>query len=158
MASRTAGETVLTTYFRTPVSGLTTELGTAVLAANHRVGDLASRYTGLHGMASTIVAIAIRGVEAAVAHMGDSRAYLLRQRTLYPLTKDHSWVQGLVDGRIIAPAEAAEHPYRNIVTRYAGIGPTGTPAVRRLHLQPGDTLLLCSDGLTDRVPPPNWAR
>ena len=55
-----------------------------MLAANRRVGDLASRYTGLHGMDSTIVAIAIQGVEAAVAHMGNSRAYLLRHAHSIP--------------------------------------------------------------------------
>lgn len=154
VASRTAGEAVLTTYFRTPASDLATELATALLAANHRVSDLAGSHAGLRGMASTLVAVAIREAEAAVAHLGDSRAYLLRQRVLYPLTKDHSWVQGLVDGRVITPAEAAVHPYRNIVTRYAGMGPTAAPAVRRLRLQAGDALLLCSDGLSDRVPAP----
>jgi len=152
VASRIAGETVLTTYFRAPITDLATELGTALLAANQGVNHVADRYRELRGMATTIVAVAMRGAEAVVAHMGDSRAYLLRQHTLFSLTKDHTWVQSLVDGRIISPAEAAAHPYRHIVTRYAGMGPGGSPDVRRVHLQPGDTLLLCSDGLSDRVP------
>lgn len=152
IASRAAGETVLGAYFRLPVSDLTQELATSVLAANRRVSELAAHYTGLRGMASTVVALAIRGGEAAVAHMGDSRAYLLRGGIVYALTKDHSWVQRLVDGRVISPAEAATHPYRNIVTRYAGMGAAGAPDVRRFHLQAGDALLLCSDGLSDRLP------
>ncbi len=152
IASRVAGETVLTAYFHSPISVLAHELATSVLAANCRVSELAAQYSGLRGMASTVVAVAVRGAEAAVAHMGDSRAYLWRQRTLYALTKDHSWVQRLVDGRVISPAEAAAHPYRNIVTRYAGMGAAGAPDVRQFHLQAGDALLLCSDGLTDRVP------
>lgn len=152
IASRAAGETILSSYFGSPVSGLAHELATSVLAANRRVSELAAQYSGLRGMASTIVAVAVRGAEAAVAHMGDSRAYLLRQRTLYALTKDHSWVQRLVDGGVISPAEAAAHPNRNIVIRYAGMGPTGAPDVRQFRLQAGDALLLCSDGLSDRVP------
>lgn len=152
IASRTAGETVLNSFFRLPVSGLGRELGTSVLAANHRVSELAAQYTALRGMASTVVALAVRGAEAAVAYMGDSRAYLLRGGAVHAVTKDHSWVQQLVDSRVISPAEAAVHPYRNIVTRYAGMGAQGVPDVCQFRLQAGDALLLCSDGLTDRVP------
>lgn len=152
VASRAAGETVLTTYFRSPISSLAHEVAMSVFAANVRVSELAANYTALRGMASTVVALAVRGAEAAVAHMGDSRAYLLRGGVVFALTKDHSWVQRLVDGKVISPAEAVAHPYRNIVTRYAGMGAAGAPEVRRFRLQVGDALLLCSDGLSDRLP------
>jgi protein phosphatase len=152
VASRLTGETVLATYFRTPTTDVARALGHALLAANQRVSEVAARDRDLSGMASTVVAAAVRGPEAAIAHMGDSRAYLVRHQTIYPLTRDHSWVQEMMDAGVITARDAANHPYRNVVTRYAGIGQGGAPDVRRLRLQPGDALLLCSDGISDRVP------
>ncbi len=152
LASRLAGETVLTSYFRSPMTNMVAALGASILAANQRVSDFAASDPSFRGMASTVVAVAVRGADAVVAHVGDSRAYLLRHRMLYTLTRDHSWVQEMVDSGVITPGDAAHHPYRHIVTRYAGMGRSAMPDVRELKLVPGDALLLCSDGISDRVP------
>jgi protein phosphatase len=153
-ASRLAGETVLAHYFQTPLTDTSAALGTALVAANQRVSEAGSRDPALAGMASTVVAAALRGGEAVIAHMGDSRAYLVRRQTVWPLTRDHSWVQEMLDGRVLTAQEAAHHPYRHVVTRYAGIGQPVMPDVRRVGLEPGDVLLLCSDGVSDRLPAP----
>ena len=82
---------------------------------------------------------------------GDSRAYLLHENTLTRLTRDHSYVQELVDAGRISEEDARTHEYRNLVTRAVGAVTWVTPDVRTLAWQKGDRLLLCSDGLTAMV-------
>lgn len=158
VASRVAGETVLHAYYQAPSHDVGTALGQALLAAHQRVSDAAARTAGLEGMASTVVAAALRGSEAAVAHLGDSRGILLRNNTLYRLTRDHSWVQDMVDSQVLTPQQAAGHPYRNVLTRYVGMRDPARPDVRRVQLLPGDALLLVTDGVTDRVSAPELGR
>jgi len=88
-----------------------------------------------------------------VAHVGDSRAYLYRERRLHQLTRDHTLVQELVQQGAVKPEEAESHRWRHVITSSVG----GTSAqiridIHRLHLTPGDVVLLCSDGLTEMVP------
>ncbi|GAA4978929.1 PP2C family protein-serine/threonine phosphatase [Actinopolymorpha pittospori] len=103
------------------------------------------------GMATTLTAIMTDGHRFALAHVGDSRAYLLREGRLAQLTRDQTLVQDLVDQGHISPAQAKVHPYRSVVTGYVCATERPEPDLTYLDLRAGDRLLLCSDGLTDFV-------
>ncbi len=103
------------------------------------------------GMATTLTAIVTDGARFTLAHLGDSRGYLLRDETLRRLTRDHTWVQDLLDQGRIGPGDVAEHPWRNVVLRTVNGTIAGEPDLIELALVPGDRLLLASDGLTDLI-------
>ncbi len=103
------------------------------------------------GMATTLTAILTDGRRFGLAHVGDSRAYLLRDGGLVPLTHDHTWVQALLDTGRISAEEAVEFPQRHVVLQAIDGESVPTPDLVWLDLRPGDRLLLCSDGLTDLV-------
>jgi PPM family protein phosphatase len=101
-----------------------------------------------HGMGTTVVAcLVIDPARAVIAHVGDSRAYLLRHGRLQSLTRDHTIVEELVDRGVVAPEDAERHPYKNMLSRNLGARPETKVDCFELELQPGDRLLLCSDGL-----------
>ncbi|TIC81264.1 serine/threonine-protein phosphatase [Nocardioides sp. GY 10113] len=104
------------------------------------------------GMATTLTAVLTNGREVALAQVGDSRAYLLRDGRLTRLTHDQTLVQEMVDAGRITPAEAATSPYRHVVMQAVGADHEPSPEVVLLDLEAGDRLLLCSDGLTDVLP------
>jgi protein phosphatase len=83
-----------------------------------------------------------------VAHVGDSRAYLLRGLTMIQLTQDHSWVEEQMRQGLLTPEEALVHPWRHMLTRALGIEAAVEPDLSTLSLQPNDRILLCTDGLT----------
>ena len=105
----------------------------------------------LRGMGSTTIAMLRTGNKLAMAHIGDSRAYLLRDGKLSQITKDHSFVQQLVDEQRITPEEAEDHPQRSLVTRVMTGQPDDEPDLSMRELRAGDRYLLCSDGLSDFV-------
>jgi protein phosphatase len=119
--------------------------------AEHALAD--PRLEGL----GTTLAISL-GQELFLAHLGDSRAYLLRQGKLYQLTRDHTLVQELVDRGALTPQQGASSRLRHVLTKsLGGHGEPVTPDVQELVLEDGDCLLLCTDGLTDMVAEPQIA-
>ena len=136
-------------------SRLAGELGTALEAAvrsgNASLGFVAGCRPAMAGMSTTLTAVAIADDGYAVANIGDSRAYLLRDGRLTQLTHDDSYVQALIDRGMLDPAAARTHPQRSIVLAALDGHPERTPALERLEARLGDRLLLCSDGLSDYV-------
>jgi len=125
---------------------LLTMLAEAVTEADHRVRTLADDH---HQPITTLTAMLWSGSQAALVHVGDTRAYLLRGGELSPLTQDHTYVQSLVDQRRLNPEEAASHPDRALLVRAlgAGAGPVEVDLALRAAMV-GDRYLLCSDGLS----------
>jgi len=121
--------------------------------ANQRIAQQARQDAGLRGMATTASAIlvAARG-DATVAHVGDSRVYHHRGGTLRRVTTDHSWVEEQVRAGVLDRDAAHQHPWRNVVTRALAGGENPEVDVADLPLEPGDWVLLCSDGLCSVVP------
>ena len=123
-------------------------LSAGLTLANRRIADRVEGSEELRGMATTVVAALVRGDQAALAHVGDSRAYLQRATELRRLTRDHSWVEEQMLAGMLSAAAARDHPWRNIVTRaMSGTDPMDVD-VNAVELVAGDRLLLCSDGLT----------
>ena len=121
-------------------------------AANQRVFDRASEEAELHGMGTTGVALLLDPSGAAwVAHVGDSRAYLLRGGRLERITDDHSWVFHEMQNKRLTPEQARVHPNRNALLRAIGVDPEVDVDVIQIDLVGGDRLLLCSDGLWNEV-------
>ncbi len=101
-----------------------------------------------HGMGTTVVGcLVLDPTRAVVAHVGDSRAYLLRNGRIQMLTRDHTIVEELVDRGLLTPDEAERHPYKNVLSRNLGAKPDAKVDVSEVELKPGDRLMLCSDGL-----------
>jgi PPM family protein phosphatase len=128
-------------------------LGATVARALRRLTELAKQDFDLTLMGSTLTALLWDGSGFGLAHVGDSRGYLLRDGVLHQITKDHTLVQSLVDDGRITEAEAAEHPRRSMVTRALQAGGSAEPDLTPLPAQVGDRFLLCSDGVTCVVGP-----
>ena len=119
--------------------------------ANLGLGDAMDENPALDGMGTTTIAMLKAGTKLAMAHIGDSRAYLLREGQMTQITKDHSFVQQLVDSGRITTAEAEHHPQRSLVTKVMTGSPDDEPDLSIRELVVGDRYLLCSDGLSDYV-------
>jgi protein phosphatase len=103
------------------------------------------------GMATTLTAVATDGQTFALAHLGDSRGYVFRDGELTQVTRDHSYVQELLDEGRLQHDQVATHPWRNVILRTVNGSSDGEADIMALHLRPGDRILLASDGLTDLV-------
>lgn len=123
----------------------------AVLRANDAILARASEVPGYAGMGTTATLFHREGDHGLWAHVGDSRIYLLRGQDLCQITRDHSLVEDLVENGSITREEARNHPRKNILTRAVGAEENLLVDTGRLSVQPGDCLLLCSDGLTNMV-------
>jgi protein phosphatase len=106
------------------------------------------------GMATTLTALVTDGSRFALAHLGDSRGYVFRDGELTRVTRDHTYVQELLDEGRLDELDAAHHPWRNVVLRTVNGSEEGGPDILALYLRPGDRVLIASDGLTDLVPEP----
>ncbi|HVT59788.1 MAG TPA: Stp1/IreP family PP2C-type Ser/Thr phosphatase [Thermoanaerobaculia bacterium] len=120
----------------------------AVRKAHDNVLTAISKDGNLNGMGSTVVGVLVFGATAAVAHVGDSRAYRLRNGRLDQLTQDHTWVHEQVIAGLLSQEQARSHPLKNVVTRALGGESEVMVDVREVQIQAGDLYLLCSDGLT----------
>src|SRR5438067_996652 len=130
----------------------TNRLMAAVRLANTRVLEAMRKDARLRGMGTTVVACLADEETMSVAHVGDSRAYLIRDGMLSRLTNDHSWVFEQVQAGMLTEAEAEKHPLRNVITRALGGALQVTPDASEVESRQGDVYLLCSDGLTGMVP------
>src|ERR1700678_4315493 len=130
------------------------ELALATLAreANTRIHELSHANAEHAGMGTTLTAVYVGEQEVAIAHVGDSRAYCLRDGELLRLTDDHSLVDELIRQGKLTPEEAIEHPQRSVITRALGPEPEVEIDTRSYRARAGDVYLLCSDGLTTMVP------
>ncbi len=128
---------------------------TAIAEANRRIVAAGRGDEKLSGMGTTVVAIRFGGTQsepvAEVAHVGDSRAYLVRGGDMKPITEDHSLVAELVRSGDLTRDQAAEHPQKNLITRALGADEEVDVDTAILPIEAGDRLLLCSDGLSDMV-------
>jgi serine/threonine protein phosphatase PrpC len=122
-------------------------LGQAAVDANSRIAARIESEPHLEGMGTTLTAVLFEGQLANVAHIGDSRAYLLRDRELRMITHDHTFVQSLVDEGRITAEEAEHHPHRSLILRALEGRQDARPDLFAVELRPGDRLLVCSDGL-----------
>ncbi len=127
-------------------------LADTVAEANRSLARAMDRDSGLHGMGTTLTALMRCGSTGlALVHIGDSRAYLLRDGRFTQITSDHSFVQSLVDAGRISEAEAEHHPQRSLVTRVLTGAPEDEPDLSMRQARLGDRYLICSDGLSDYV-------
>jgi len=122
--------------------------------ANEEIMAMGALDKDMKNMGTTVVmAIWRKTGEVFIAGVGDSRAYLIRNKKAQQLTVDHSLAQALVEARTITPAEAKDHRFRNVLWKYLGSKEVGEgPEVTVVQVQAGDRFLLCSDGLTGVVP------
>ena len=131
---------------RSDTKQLSSQLISAFTRINAEV-HLAAKQPQTEGMGTTLTAAVILGAQMVLAHVGDSRAYILRSGELLQITKDHSWVAEEMARGELTPDEAREHPRRNIVTRAIGIEPQVKVDTAEVELRERDVILLCSDGL-----------
>ena len=156
VASRLAVEALVATYAEASPGAPHQLLKPAARAANLAVVD-ASMEPGRRGMGTTLLGLALAGTEAAIAHVGDSRAYLVRGETCTQLTNDHSRVGEMLRMRMITAEQAANHPARSQLTRSLGADPFVQVDLVRQPVSQHDTLVLCTDGLWDVVSRPEIA-
>jgi protein phosphatase len=130
-----------------------TELQAALRQTDARLLREGSAHRELWGMGTTLTLAYSLRRELFVVHVGDSRCYLGRHGELYQLTRDHNLVQELVRRGHLRPEEASGHRYRHVITNVVGGTEPGVDTeVHKVHLEPGDVLLLCTDGLTELMP------
>jgi len=130
----------------------TNRLGSAIRLANMAIHDLSESTSQYHGMGTTVVAVLINEKKLSIAHVGDSRVYLIRSQSIEQLTDDHSVAYEQIKKEMMSREEAESSNMRNILTRALGVHPQVEVDLCELTLMPGDRLVLCSDGLYSMVP------
>ncbi|MGW6866277.1 PP2C family protein-serine/threonine phosphatase [Streptomyces sp. NPDC054901] len=134
-----------------PGSDILTALSVAVQRANDQLRVMVEEDPQLEGMGTTLTALLWTGQRLGLVHVGDSRAYLLRDGVLTQITQDHTWVQRLVDEGRITEEEATTHPQRSLLMRALGSGDIVEPDLSIREVRTGDRYLICSDGLSGVV-------
>lgn len=130
----------------------TNRLMAALKLANTRVVEAMKKDVRLRGMGTTVVGCLEEEGTMSIAHVGDSRAYLIRNGSIERITNDHSWVFEQVQAGMLTEVEAEKHPLRNVITRALGGSLSVVPDASEIDCRAGDVYLLCSDGLTGMVP------
>jgi len=153
IACEMALKTVIEAYYSSPSADVEGGLRRAVEQANGLIWDTAQAIPDRQGMGTTLTAIVVREDRLTLAQVGDSRAYLLRDGAITQLTEDHSWVAEQVRLGTMTLAEAQISPFRNIITRSIGTAAAVETDVFTHEMRVGDTLLLCSDGLSGHLEP-----
>jgi len=123
----------------------------AIKFANREIFNLSLKESSLRGMGTTLTALQFDNECANLAHVGDSRTYLIQDGEMKQLTRDHSYVQEQVDAGLITPEEARTHPLKNIITRSMGHERELQVDLLKFEYKPQDRFLLCSDGLTNML-------
>jgi protein phosphatase len=151
VASEWSLKTLIRSYYSPSVPENTeAALRTALADANTLIYNAARQFEKANGMGTTIVVAVVKEDKLTIAHIGDSRAYLMRKdEPLRQVTIDHSWVEEQVRRGAMSRAEAEASPYRNFITRSVGVDGEVEADVVTMSVQPGDTILLCSDGLSN---------
>ena len=159
LASRLAAESTVAALQQVAErrASLTEKLRYCVAWANHVVYATAQRKPEATGMGTTLVAVLAGAGRLALAHVGDSRAYLVRRGRIRRLTDDHSLVAELVRRRELSPEHAHDHPHRHVLTRALGVRRHVDADFAELTPAPMDVIVLCSDGLTTHVQDPEIA-
>lgn len=122
-----------------------------ILSVNSKIYDHAQAHEECQGMGTTIVCALFTGKTVSVAHIGDSRCYLLQDGDFVQVTEDHSLVNELVRTGEISREDAEHHPRKNVLMKALGTDQSVSIDTRSFDIEPGDKLLLCSDGLTNKV-------
>ena len=126
-------------------------IASAVEYANMVVYEKSKETQELEGMGTTLEVCLIYNNKAYIGHVGDSRIYKIRNEVIRKLTKDHSYVQQLIEDKKITREEAKTHPKKNMITKALGCTPYVEPDLRARNFEKGDIFILCSDGLTNMV-------
>ncbi len=126
-------------------------LRAACVSAHQAILERVAADSALRGMGTTLSALWFREGRVALAHVGDSRIYVFRDRKLHGLTFDHSLVNEMVFRGTLTHRQARTHPYRHVITRALGVGDAIEPDTVELGTLPGDIFLLCSDGITGQM-------
>lgn len=155
IASRLAASTIKNVFLSNP-NNLTSPsdlIEEGITEANRAVFNKSTEDASLKGMGTTCVVLVIKDGIIFYGHAGDSRLYIIRNSKIYQLTKDHSFVQSLVDQGLLSDSEAENHPRKNEITKALGISPSLTPDIARkgMIVYENDYLILCSDGLSNMV-------
>lgn len=122
------------------------------LRIDETIREQADRDATLSGMGTTLTVAAYLGRDLVIGHIGDSRAYLLRDGSFSQLTKDHTLAEAMIEAGVAEPDEPAARSMRHVLTAALGsLGPKNKPEIQRMEVKPSDQLLLCTDGLTEMV-------
>lgn len=152
-ASAIAVDSVVEFFRKEKYTNVPQAINDAMIYANQKILDYASVYREYAGMATTICVLLLQDKNAFIAHIGDSRIYLYlgKEKELYRITKDHSYVQSLIDEGEITDEEAENHPRNNIILKSLGHDSEVDPTIDMLQPKNGDIFLLCTDGLNGMI-------
>ncbi|MCI9338429.1 MAG: Stp1/IreP family PP2C-type Ser/Thr phosphatase [Lachnospiraceae bacterium] len=150
-ASKVTVETIVECIADSPETDAARIFNTAIQSANARIRKLATVSPLLAGMGTTVVAAACEENRLSVANVGDSRLYVVGEKGIRQITRDHSWVEEMVLRGGIGREEARNHPDKNIITRAVGAEDTVRADFFTVGLEEGDTVLMCTDGLTNML-------